>query len=126
MAQKYFTVEEAKRLLPTIIPILRRLIALHRVIRETAPAEAKRLIKVRGRNGGGGRGRRYLNAYWQFRAYIGQLQEIGVLLKDVEQGLIDFPHLRDGREVYLCWRLGEETVAYWHEIDAGYAGRQPL
>jgi hypothetical protein len=48
------------------------------------------------------------------------------LLKDIEQGLIDFPHLRDGREVYLCWRSGEKEIRYWHELDAGAVGRQLL
>jgi len=57
---------------------------------------------------------------------IGRVQELGCELKDIEQGLIDFPALREGREVYLCWRLGEEEVAFWHELEAGFAGRQPL
>jgi len=55
-----------------------------------------------------------------------ELAELGVEFKDYVQGLVDFPAERDGRAVYLCWRLGEPAVEYWHEIDAGYAGRQPL
>jgi hypothetical protein len=49
-----------------------------------------------------------------------------VELKDVEQGLLDFPHEREGRVVYLCWRLGEEGIGWWHDLDVGFAGRQPL
>ena len=54
------------------------------------------------------------------------VQALGVELKGIEQGLVDFPTMRDGRVVYLCWQLGEGTIAYWHEIDAGFSGRQPL
>jgi hypothetical protein len=55
-----------------------------------------------------------------------ELAALGVEFKDYVQGLVDFPAQREGRTVYLCWRLGESAVEYWHEVDAGYAGRQPL
>jgi hypothetical protein len=55
-----------------------------------------------------------------------QLAEWGIELKDISTGLVDFPALRDGREVYLCWRLGELKVAFWHEMETGFAGREPL
>jgi hypothetical protein len=55
-----------------------------------------------------------------------EINEIGCELKGLEEGLIDFPAERDGRTVYLCWKLGEERIAYWHELDTGFAGRQPL
>jgi hypothetical protein len=55
-----------------------------------------------------------------------ELASLGVAFKDYVQGLVDFPAEREGRPVYLCWRLGEPAVEFWHEIDAGYAGRQPL
>lgn len=58
--------------------------------------------------------------------YVGELRELGVEIKDFERGLVDFPHLMDGRVVYLCWHLGEEDLAYWHEVDAGFAGRRSL
>ena len=57
---------------------------------------------------------------------IARIHDLGCELKDIEQGLVDFPSLREGREVYLCWQLGEEQVAFWHELDVGFAGRQPL
>jgi hypothetical protein len=57
---------------------------------------------------------------------IEQLQEIGCVLKDLDEGLVDFPALLDGREVYLCWKLGEERIGYWHGLDEGFAGRKPL
>jgi hypothetical protein len=126
VTKKFFTVEEATRLLPEIIPILEQLIALHRSIGEAHP-EVKRLGKIgQQQNGGGARGSQYLTDYGRLTSQINRLHAMGVLLKDIERGLIDFPHLREGREVYLCWHLGEEKIAYWHEIHAGYAGRQPL
>ena len=62
----------------------------------------------------------------RMREYERELQNLGIELKDYFIGLIDFPCRMDGREVYLCWRLGEPEVAYWHELDAGFAGRQKL
>src|SRR6185436_3734642 len=55
-----------------------------------------------------------------------RLTEMGLFLKDINTGLVDFLSLRDGREVYLCWRYDEPTVAHWHDLEAGFAGRQPL
>lgn len=57
---------------------------------------------------------------------VDELQELGVELKDFEQGLVDFYALREDRLVYLCWRLGEEHITHWHEVDAGFAGRRPV
>ncbi len=62
----------------------------------------------------------------EFDKLIAKIKDLGCELKDIEQGLVDFPALREGREVYLCWRLGEEEIAFWHELDAGFGGRQPL
>jgi len=58
--------------------------------------------------------------------YVDELQELGVEAKGAIDGLIDFPSMMDGRVVYLCWKLGESEVMHWHELDAGFVGRQPL
>lgn len=55
-----------------------------------------------------------------------EVHDRGIVLRDPERGLVDFPSLREGREVYLCWLLGEREIGFWHELDAGFAGRQPL
>ncbi len=55
-----------------------------------------------------------------------ELSEAGIQVKDLEAGLVDFPHLRQGEEVFLCWKLGEETIGYWHELESGFAGRKLL
>lgn len=60
------------------------------------------------------------------RAGVAELARRGVELKDLDHGLLDFPSLRDDRVVYLCWLIDEPTITYWHELDAGFAGRQAL
>lgn len=62
----------------------------------------------------------------QLNERLGRINAWGVELKSIDEGLLDFPHERDGRVVYLCWRLGEERIGWWHDMDAGVAGRQPL
>jgi len=57
---------------------------------------------------------------------IRQIHETGCVVKDLDEGLVDFPSMRDGHEVYLCWKLGEEHIGYWHGVDEGFAGRKPL
>ena len=60
------------------------------------------------------------------RQPLEEFENSGIIIRDLQRGLIDFPALRDGREVYLCWLYGEERIDYWHELDTGFAGRQPL
>ena len=62
----------------------------------------------------------------QLNEILARINERGVEVKDVDQGLVDFPSEREGRTVYLCWRLGEERIEWWHELNTGFAGRQPL
>lgn len=57
---------------------------------------------------------------------INTIQETGCVVKDLDEGLVDFPSIRDGQEVYLCWKLGERRIEYWHSMDEGFAGRKPL
>jgi hypothetical protein len=62
----------------------------------------------------------------EMNSRLSRINEMGVELKGVDEGLLDFPSRRDDRIVYLCWRLGEEHIGWWHEVEAGFAGRQPL
>ena len=122
---RLFTVEEANALLPTLRELLDDL-ALHRdALREKSP-NLEPILRAASANGGGRAGSEYgVEAYRLYLA-VARIRELGVLLKDLDMGLLDFPHERDGRVVFLCWHPPEERVEYWHEIDAGYAGRQPL
>lgn len=60
------------------------------------------------------------------RRALESIAAAGAEVKDLDEGLVDFPHLREGKVVYLCWKFGEERIGYWHELDTGYAGRRPL
>jgi hypothetical protein len=122
---RLFTVEEANALLPRLEELLRE-IAVHRnQMREKAPRLESILLSAAS-NGGGRVGSEYgVEAYSLYLA-VERIRELGVLLKDLDTGLLDFPHERDGRVVFLCWHPPEERISYWHEIQAGYSGRQPL
>jgi hypothetical protein len=124
--KKYFTVEEANGLIPQVKMIIEQLRqGRHQLHKHRATADA--LAQHASGNGGGSEAGAYLLDYSQtFARGLAQLQAMGIVLKDLERGLIDFPHQRDGREVYLCWKYGEERIDYWHETDSGYSGRQPL
>jgi hypothetical protein len=76
--------------------------------------------------GGSYPGREVAAALVELSRAFNELEAVDVVVRDVDRGLIDFPALRDGEEIYLCWLLDEEEIAYWHEPDAGFAGRQPL
>jgi len=122
---KLFTVEEANALLPKLKELLDD-VAIHRdALRERAP-RLEPILQAANTNGGGRVGSEYgVEAYNLYLA-IGRIRGLGVILKDLDMGLLDFPHERGGRVVFLCWHPPEERVAFWHEIEAGYAGRQPL
>lgn len=124
--KKYFTVEEANRLIPQMKVMIEQLRqGRHHLQKHRTTAEA--VAQQAGGNGGGSEAGEYLSDYSQtFARSLAQLQAMGIVLKDLERGLIDFPHQRGGREVYLCWMYGEERIDYWHETDSGYSGRQPL
>jgi hypothetical protein len=124
---KLFTVEEANALLPAVREIVGR--ARRAYSRVEASKEAAKAAAEKARLGGGGivGGSVYVAALSELAEHAGQLEALGVQLKDYGRGLIDFPCLRDGRVVLLCWQLGEgDRLEWWHEVEAGFAGRQPL
>ena len=77
-------------------------------------------------NGGGEPGVVVSEAFLSLRSALTELQEMEIVLRDLDRGLFDFPALRDGREVYLCLEDGEDEVGFWHDVDAGHGGREPL
>jgi hypothetical protein len=122
---RLFTVEEANALIPTLNEILEE-VALHRdALRERAP-HMEPILRSTGTNGGGKAASEYGVAAYRLYLAIERIRELGVVPKDLDTGLLDFPHEREGRVVFLCWHPPEERIEYWHEIEAGYAGRQPL
>ena len=123
---KLFSINEANELIPGVAIKLQKIQKLYSRIddfRESASAAAE------ASNHGGGMqgGTAYIRALYDIGKLTTELHGDGIQLKDYSRGLIDFPCMRDGRVVLLCWQLGEpEQIEWWHEIEAGFAGRQPL
>ena len=125
---KIFSVEEANALLPTVRGILRRIRRAHRRLLSYQTA-AKEAAAAAAEQGGGGMadGVRYAVILMELTTFMSEIESLGVQLKDFTRGLVDFPSLRDGRVVLLCWQLDEgDSVEWWHDVDAGFAGRTPL
>jgi hypothetical protein len=116
--QRFFTIEEVNALIPRLSIIVEQVKLLKEEITSQIPELEPVLSKARVNGGHKNRGG-YLLKLTRFYDYLNAITEMGCLLKDIDLGLIDFPSIRDGREVYLCWKLGEERVKFWHEIDAG-------
>lgn len=122
--ERHFTREQADELLPTLAPLLTE---LHRAKDSLTDTEAHQVLsEASAGNGGGAEGRQVGEAFLHVRGLLAAVQEAGVVVRDIDTGLVDFPALLDGHEIYLCWRLGEEAVGFWHELDSGFAGRHPL
>jgi hypothetical protein len=127
--KRLFSVAEANALLPTLVPILSRLRGNVESIRPAfeqfvalgaqggGPKAAERLAAL---------GRRVETLQAAIDEDLWMIDALGVELKEIQTGLIDFPTMRGGRIVYLCWKLGEGPIAFWHEVDAGFGGRRSL
>lgn len=125
MAQRYFSLQEANEALKIIRPLMDEVQAIRKKILKNQP-EAWPAIEKSAGNGGNRALSNMVQDFEKFDILIHRIQDTDVLIKDVNLGLLDFPALKDGREVYLCWQYGEGDIAFWHEVEAGYAGRQPI
>jgi hypothetical protein len=124
---KIFTVQEANALLPEVRIIAGKIQRAHRKLSQFRD-DAKKAAEGAEHGGGGmANGVAYATVLTQLTTQLAGLEALGVQLKDFERGLVDFPSLRDGRVVLLCWQLGEgDELEWWHDVDAGFAGRTPL
>ena len=122
---RYFTVEQANTTLMHIRPLMDEVQHIRAEILHSQP-EVWPVIEKAAGNGGSRAASQMAQSFERLDKLVHQILETGAILKDINSGLLDFPSLRDGREVYLCWRYGEEQIEYWHDIDAGFAGREPL
>ena len=123
--RRYFTVDEAN----TYIPVLEKWLTTMRHYRQRMEALREGIESVLAKvhlNSGGREASDFAVALHQFQAMDARIREEGIVLRDVESGLLDFPAWHADREVFLCWRSGEPSVEHWHELQAGYAGRKPL
>ncbi len=125
-----FTLAEALGLLPTVRQMVIELQARKQEL-DVAAAAVERLEGLTGGNGhlaaDAARVRREVQVHaTKLEALMAELASLGPLLKGIDEGLVDFPAEREGRVVLMCWRLGEETIGWWHEEDSGFASRRPL
>jgi len=132
MAPRYFTLDEANAALEELRPLAEQLVE-HR--RELVEAQARRasLGAQVGTNGGDLTPSDFSEADEELERAaaslafcIERIQAAGVLIKDLDRGLLDFPAFREGEEILLCWHVGEDEIRYWHGLDEGFAGRKPL
>jgi hypothetical protein len=122
--ERHYTVEEANAALEWVAGRLEAMRAARD--RLTDEEARKALTESAPGNGGGSPGLVVSEGFLELRDSLADLQDAEVVLRDLDRGLVDFPSLRGGREVYLCWLEGEEEIGWWHDLEAGYAGREPL
>ena len=132
MQGRYFTVEEANEALTGVRPLAEQMVEHRRALRALEERRAG-LASAIGGNGGDivpSELGEVAEALERERSAIARciagINELGGIVKDLDTGLVDFPALREGEEVLLCWRVGEEDIRYWHGLEDGFAGRQPL
>ena len=122
---KFFSVEEANGLIPQLLIDIPRI----QILMKNLVDEYLDINKAREKaqlNGGSMQGADYLNCVLKINYLTDELESKGCVLKGIEHGLVDFPSLRDGKEVYLCWKNPEQRIEYWHDIQSGFAGRQRI
>jgi hypothetical protein len=123
---KLFSIDEANELIPEVAIKLHKIKRLYERI-DALRADARSAAEASNLGGGMAGGTTYVRSLYEIGKLTTELHSDGIQLKDYSRGLIDFPCMRDGRVVLLCWQLGEpEQVEWWHEIEAGFAGRQRL
>ena len=120
--EKLYTVEEANALLPYIAPTL---VELREKFEEAAQIQ-QAVTAAAATNGGSHKRTEWSATLARVTELVERFEEWQVELRDISQGLIDFPAVIEGEDAYLCWRLGEENVTYWHPRSTGFAGRRPL
>jgi hypothetical protein len=132
VAKRVFTPAEANSALELVRPVAERLVEIRARMRELIEAQGALVTAIGGN--GGGYAASDLNAAQaelqqladQVAACVDELDSLGVSIKDLDVGLLDFPSVRHGEEVELCWHAGEGPVEFWHRIGEGYAGRKPI
>lgn len=122
---KYYTPTEVNNLLEIVRPMIGEMMTISNKIQEHQP-ELWDLAKKSAGNGGNPTLSKLLPDFDRLHHLLHQIQDVDIEIKDPSIGLIDFVCLKDGREIYLCWKYGEEQIRFWHEIEAGFAGRQEI
>lgn len=122
---RYYTPKEANNLLEIVRPMVEELMKIGERIRSHQP-EIWSVVEKSAGNGGNPELSKILPDFDRLDAILHRLQDIGIEVKDLASGLVDFPAMKDGRLIYLCWKYNEDSIRFWHEVEAGFAGRQPI
>jgi hypothetical protein len=122
---RYFGLEEANAVVRMIRPLLAEVMQIRQLILDRQ-ADAWPAVEQAAGNGGNRAASELVQEFARLDQLVREIQATGAIIKDINVGLVDFPALRQGREVYLCWKYGEEQINFWHEIDAGFSGRRPV
>lgn len=125
MSVRYFTVEEANALLPELEPLVGRLLDLRASV-SVKGRDVPGVLPGRRQNGGNAQASHLVVELAEIEGLIRQIQATGCVVKSLEAGLVDFLCELDGRDVYLCWRYGEPSIQYYHELHTGFQDRRPL
>ena len=124
-SKKLFTLEEANALVPQLLDWVPEIQKLSGSMNRDFPDIRNAREKSKW-NGGSTEGTGYLNVVLKYNHLIQEIESVGCEIKGIREGLVDFPSIREGREVYLCWRMPEKEIRFWHRLDTGFAGRQPI
>jgi hypothetical protein len=124
-SKKLFTLDEANAYVPQLLDLVPKIQKLS-VSLNNDFSDIKNARDKAKWNGGSDQGVDYLNAVLKYNDLMRKIEEMGCEVKGIHEGLIDFPSLREGREVYLCWRMPEKKILFWHDLNAGFSGRKPI
>ena len=132
MEERYFTVEEANEALGEVRPLTEELVEHRRALVELQERQSALTARIAG-NGGNVEPHELEDVQERLdkevagiARCVARIHEVGGLVKDLDDGLVDFPATYEGEEILLCWRLGEDEIAFWHGLDEGFSGRKPL
>jgi hypothetical protein len=123
--KRYFSIEQANLVISVIRPVIARILEIRQDILDKQPEVWPVVSKTAG-NGGSKAASLIVQEFARLDELVNQVQASGAILKDINLGLVDFLSIDKDREIFLCWQYGEEDLAFWHEIEAGFNGRQPI
>ena len=124
-SKKLFTLDEANAFVPQLLDLVPRIQKLCISLNNDFP-DIKNAREKAKWNGGSDQGVDYLNAVLKYNDLMHRIEGMGCEVKGIQEGLVDFPSLREGREVYLCWRMPEKEILFWHDLNTGFSGRKPI
>ena len=124
-SKKLFTLDEANAFVPQLLDLVPRIQKLSISLNNDFP-DIKNAREKAKWNGGSDQGVDYLNAVLKYNDLMHRIEGMGCEVKGIQEGLVDFPSLREGREVYLCWRMPVKEILFWHDLNTGFSGRKPI